>query len=164
MYDAAPSLAHARSRTSSRTRTRFRAAALGVITGFGFGATAALIKAVGEAFGRAAHAVFTTWPLYALLLIGPIGFAVNQVAFQAGPLSASLPAMSAVDPLASVILGSCSMTRSCTERRSPRLVRPWHCSCSRSRCSDSLAQSFPNRSRLRQIWGPSDGACSTQPS
>ena len=82
-----------------------RAAALGVVTGLAFGATAALIKAVGEAFGRDADAVFTSWPLYALLLIGPIGFAVNQVAFQAGPLSASLPAITAVDPLASIILG-----------------------------------------------------------
>lgn len=82
-----------------------RAAALGVITGLAFGATAALIKAVGEAFGRDADAIFTSWPLYALLLIGPIGFAVNQVAFQAGPLSASLPAINAVDPLASIILG-----------------------------------------------------------
>ena len=75
------------------------------ITGLAFGATAALIKAVGEAFGRDADAIFTSWPLYALLLIGPIGFAVNQVAFQAGPLSASLPAITAVDPLASIILG-----------------------------------------------------------
>jgi drug/metabolite transporter (DMT)-like permease len=82
-----------------------RAAALGVVTGLAFGATAALIKAVGEAFGRDADAIFTSWPLYALLLIGPIGFAVNQVAFQAGPLAASLPAITAVDPLASIILG-----------------------------------------------------------
>jgi drug/metabolite transporter (DMT)-like permease len=82
-----------------------RAAALGVITGLAFGATAALIKAVGEAFGRDADAIFSSWPLYALLLIGPIGFAVNQVAFQAGPLSASLPAINAVDPLASIVLG-----------------------------------------------------------
>ena len=36
-----------------------RAAALGVVTGLAFGATAALIKAVGEAFGRDADAVFT---------------------------------------------------------------------------------------------------------
>ncbi len=88
-----------------REPRRRRAAALGVITGLAFGATAALIKAVGEAFGRDADVIFTSWPLYALLVIGPIGFAVNQVAFQAGPLSASLPAITAVDPLASIILG-----------------------------------------------------------
>lgn len=82
-----------------------RAATLGVVTGLAFGATAALIKAVGEAFGRDADTIFSSWPLYALLLIGPVGFAVNQVAFQAGPLSASLPAINAVDPLASIILG-----------------------------------------------------------
>ena len=82
-----------------------RASALGVVTGLAYGATAALIKAVGEAFAHDADAIFTNWPLYALLLIGPAGLAVNQVAFQAGPLSASLPAITAVDPLASILLG-----------------------------------------------------------
>lgn len=89
---------------ASRVPAR-RAAALGVVTGLAFGATAALIKAVGEAFARDADAIFSSWPLYALLLIGPVGFLVNQVAFQAGPLSASLPAITAVDPLASIVLG-----------------------------------------------------------
>lgn len=82
-----------------------RAAALGAITGLAFGGTAALVKAVGGAFGRDPHAIFASWPLYALLVLGPVGFIVNQVAFQAGPLSASLPAINAVDPLASIILG-----------------------------------------------------------
>ncbi len=49
--------------------------------------------------------VLTHWPIYALLLVGPSGLLVNQVAFQAGPLSASPPASTAVDPLASVVLG-----------------------------------------------------------
>ena len=88
-----------------RSKPARRAMALGVVTGLAFGATAALIKAVGEALGRDADAIFTSWPLYALILIGPVGFAVNQVAFQAGPLSASLPAINAVDPLASIVLG-----------------------------------------------------------
>ena len=55
-----------------------RAATLGVITGLAFGATAALIKAVGQAFGHDGDAIFTSWPPYALLLIGPIGFVVES--------------------------------------------------------------------------------------
>ncbi len=90
---------------AGRRRPARRAAVLGAITGLAFGATAALIKAVGDSFGHDADTVFTSWPLYALLVIGPAGFAVNQVAFQAGPLSASLPAITAVDPLASIVLG-----------------------------------------------------------
>ena len=81
------------------------AASLGAITGLAYGATAALIKAVGNSFGSDVSAVFTRWPLYVLLVIGPAGFVINQIAFQAGPLSASLPAISAVDPLASIVLG-----------------------------------------------------------
>jgi drug/metabolite transporter (DMT)-like permease len=82
-----------------------RAAALGAVTGLAFGATAALIKAIGGAFGHDPDTIFTSWPLYALLVLGPAGFVLNQVAFQAGPLSASLPAITAVDPLASIVLG-----------------------------------------------------------
>lgn len=74
-----------------------RAAMLGAITGLAYGATAALIKAVGSSFGHDADAVLTSWPLYALLLVGPAGFVVNQIAFQAGPLAASLPARRASD-------------------------------------------------------------------
>lgn len=82
-----------------------RAAALGVVTGLMFGLTAALIKAVGGQLGSGVVSVFEGWPLYALLVIGPVGLLVNQVAFQAGPLAASLPAITAVDPVASVVLG-----------------------------------------------------------
>ena len=37
--------------------------------------------------------------------LGPAVFLINQIAFQAGPLSASLPAITAIDPLASIVLG-----------------------------------------------------------
>jgi len=70
-----------------------------------FGLTAALIKAVGDQLGSGLVVVLTHWPIYALLVIGPSGLLVNQVAFQAGPLSASPPASTAVDPLASIVLG-----------------------------------------------------------
>lgn len=49
--------------------------------------------------------VFDHWPLYALVVTGILGAVLTQAAFNAGPLSASQPALLIVDPLASIILG-----------------------------------------------------------
>lgn len=90
---------------ASRSRPARRSALLGLVTGLLFGLTAALIKAVGGQVGSGVIAIISGWPLYALLVIGPAGFIVNQLAFQAGPLAASLPAITAVDPLVSIVRG-----------------------------------------------------------
>jgi len=90
---------------ASRSGPTRRSATLGLVTGLLFGLTAALIKAVGGQVGSGLVAVISGWPIYALLVIGPAGFVVNQLAFQAGPLAASLPAITAVDPLVSIVLG-----------------------------------------------------------
>ena len=82
-----------------------RAAWLGAVTGLLFGLTAALVKAVGSQLSSGVLPALLSWPLYALLVIGPAGLLINQVAFQAGPLAASLPAITAVDPVASIVLG-----------------------------------------------------------
>ncbi len=82
-----------------------RAAWLGAVTGLLFGLTAALVKAVGSQLSSGVLPALGSWPLYALLVIGPAGLLINQVAFQAGPLAASLPAITAVDPVASIVLG-----------------------------------------------------------
>lgn len=39
------------------------------------------------------------------MVLGTAGLLLSQLAFQAGPLTASLPAMSTVDPLLSVAIG-----------------------------------------------------------
>ena len=46
-----------------------------------------------------------SWPLWATLLVGAIGTVLNQLAFQAGPLSASLPVIQTVDPVLSLVFG-----------------------------------------------------------
>lgn len=82
------------------------AAALGVALGLVYAATAALIKALTDiGAGHPPVAVVTSWQLYALLGAGAVGLVLNQLAFQAGPLTASLPATATVDPLASIALG-----------------------------------------------------------
>lgn len=54
---------------------------------------------------RGAGALVTTWPLYALLVVGVIGLVLNQLAYQAGPLCFSLAALTTVDPVASLVIG-----------------------------------------------------------
>jgi hypothetical protein len=83
-----------------------RAALLGVAVGTVYALMAALIKAASDVL--AAHgvlAVVTSWKLYAVLLLGAAGQYLTQLAFQAGPITSSLPAISTVDPLLSVVIG-----------------------------------------------------------
>lgn len=83
-----------------------RAALLGVAVGAVYALTAALIKAASDVL--AAHgllALCSSWQLYAVLLLGVAGQVLTQRAFQAGPITSSLPAISTVDPLLSVLIG-----------------------------------------------------------
>ena len=47
----------------------------------------------------------TTWPVFLLLTVGIIGLLLNQSAFEAGPLSRSLPAVVAGEPVTGIALG-----------------------------------------------------------
>lgn len=81
------------------------AALLGVAVGTIYAATAALLKALTGIALHGPVALLTSWQLYAVLVAGASGLLLNQLAFQAGPLAASLPAIATVDPLLSIALG-----------------------------------------------------------
>ena len=81
------------------------AALLGVAVGITYAAAAALLKAVGDVAVHGPRALLTSWQLYTVLVIGVLGLLLNQLAFQAGPLTASLPAIATVNPLASIAIG-----------------------------------------------------------
>jgi len=81
------------------------AALLGVAVGTIYAATAALIKALTSLAAHGPATLLLSWQLPVLIILGAAGLVLNQLAFQAGPLSASLPAVSAVDPLASIVIG-----------------------------------------------------------
>lgn len=81
------------------------AALLGVTVGLVYAATAALLKTLTGIGLTGVVPLLTSWQLYAVVLLGAGGLVLNQVAFQAGPLAASLPAIATVDPLASIVLG-----------------------------------------------------------
>jgi len=81
------------------------AALLGIAVGAIYAATAALLKSLTDIALHGPIPLFTSWQLYAVIITGAGGLLLNQLAFQAGPLAASLPAISTVDPLASIVLG-----------------------------------------------------------
>jgi drug/metabolite transporter (DMT)-like permease len=70
-----------------------------------FGITAALTKATVVLIGDHGIGALTHWPPYALAAMGALGFVLNQRAFQAGSLTASLPTLTVVEPLVAALVG-----------------------------------------------------------
>lgn len=82
------------------------AVALGAATGIAFAATAALIKADTDLLAHGFTTLLSSWQLWTLIPVGAGGLLLNQLAFQAGPLPASLAAITITDPIASIIVGA----------------------------------------------------------
>jgi drug/metabolite transporter (DMT)-like permease len=81
-----------------------KAAILGVATGISWGFVAAVIKELSSHTG-AGFGIFLTWSPYALLAVGAASMLLSTHAFQAGPLAASQPGFTIVDPLVASLLG-----------------------------------------------------------
>ncbi len=82
-----------------------RATLLGISVGITYAANAALLKTCTDRYAGGLGSLLASWQLYAVIVVGAAGLFLCQLAYEAGPLTASQPAMSAVDPLASVIIG-----------------------------------------------------------
>jgi hypothetical protein len=87
---------------TSRSR---RAAALGAATGISWGLVAAIIKELSSQLGSGIGAVFSAWPVYALLAVGAATMLLASNALAAGPLAASQPGFTVLDPLSASLLG-----------------------------------------------------------
>jgi drug/metabolite transporter (DMT)-like permease len=81
------------------------AALMGVAVGVVYAASAALLKGLTDQAVRGPLAALTSWQLYTVIVVGAVGLFLSQLAFQAGPLTASLPAIATVDPLLSIVVG-----------------------------------------------------------
>ncbi|HUI04455.1 MAG TPA: DMT family transporter [Acidimicrobiales bacterium] len=81
-----------------------KAATLGVATGISWGFVAAVIKELSAHTGSG-FALFLTWSPYVLLGVGAASILLATHAFQAGPLAASQPGFTIVDPLVASLLG-----------------------------------------------------------
>jgi hypothetical protein len=78
----------------------------GMAAGLVFGIQDALTRQTLEILSsNGVGAVFTTWAPYALVGAGATGIWLMQSAFNAGPLTLSLPAISAGEPLVGILLG-----------------------------------------------------------
>lgn len=83
-----------------------RALGLALATGVFYGVTAALMKVVAGQLRLGVWVPFTHWALYALCVIGPIGFLLSQNTFQqGGMISPALAVITTSDPLVGVAIG-----------------------------------------------------------
>lgn len=82
-----------------------RASFYALAAGAAFGLLAALTKTSTWLLGQGATAFFTAWQPYAMAAVAVVGAIVQQSAFQAAPLPASVPVMDAVEPTVAVLIG-----------------------------------------------------------
>ena len=85
---------------------RWKAIAYGTAGGVVYGACAALTKSCAHLLSLGVSSLLESWQPYLLLGAGILGMVLAQSAFQAGPLDASLPTLSATDPIVSVLIGA----------------------------------------------------------
>jgi hypothetical protein len=82
-----------------------RAAVLGAATGISWGFMAAVIKELSSHLGDGIGAIVSTWSLYLLLVAGAATMLLAAHALASGPLAASQPGFTILDPLAASLLG-----------------------------------------------------------
>lgn len=83
-----------------------RALCLGAAAGIVNGIVAALTKSCAHLLHHGVAHVAGAWQPYALAASAVASTVLTQSAFQAGPLVASLPILTVVDPLASLVIGA----------------------------------------------------------
>jgi drug/metabolite transporter (DMT)-like permease len=90
-----------------RTSGLARSLALALAAGIVYGVTAAVAKVTIGAFQSGGFVSgLTTWSLWALVVLGPLGFLLNQNAFHAGVLvSPPLAVITVTDPLVGIGIG-----------------------------------------------------------
>ncbi|WP_280373835.1 DMT family transporter, partial [Nocardia abscessus] len=82
-----------------------RALLLGVASGALFGLAAAVTAYVTDLFDNGLGHVLGAWQTWALIAAGVVGVYLQQRAYQVGPLTASLPAVTIAEPLAAAFIG-----------------------------------------------------------
>src|SRR6516165_4784541 len=82
-----------------------RAGVLGSATGISWGFMAAVIKELSSHLGDGIGAIVSAWSLYLLLVAGAATMLLASHALAAGPLAASQPGFTILDPLTASLLG-----------------------------------------------------------
>lgn len=82
-----------------------RALLLGIAAGSLFGLAAVLTKGVVHLVGRGPLPLLTSLEFYVLIAVAVVAISLQQSAFQAGSLQASLPASTVMEPVVATLLG-----------------------------------------------------------
>jgi drug/metabolite transporter (DMT)-like permease len=82
-----------------------RAAILGAVTGISWGFVAAVIKEFSSHLGGGVAGLFSNWSVYVLIGAGAASLLLASHALAAGPLAASQPGFTILDPLGASLLG-----------------------------------------------------------
>jgi drug/metabolite transporter (DMT)-like permease len=88
-----------------RRRGNRRAGWLGAATGIVYGMQDSLTRRVYGGIAHSAVDLLTSWPIWVLVGVGFLGVLLAQIAFDCAPLSASLPAISVLEPMTGIALG-----------------------------------------------------------
>ncbi|MGH8980478.1 MAG: DMT family transporter [Acidimicrobiales bacterium] len=90
----------------SRRQAPYRQATLlASAAGVLYGLQDALTQKTMGVLGHGVLALATHWPAYALLAVAIVAMLLSQSAFEEAPLSASLPASTAIEPIAGIAFG-----------------------------------------------------------
>ena len=82
-----------------------RALLLGGLAGLTLGVSDALTKQTIAVVATHRLGSLATWEPYLLLVVGALGFLLQQSAYHAGPLSSALPPLSVLEPVSGTLLG-----------------------------------------------------------
>ena len=92
--------------TVAKRNDNARPLALALACGVTYGVAAFVVKLMTSDFSGGLAQVFSHWPVYALAIVGPLGFLLNQNAFQESSLIAPVLAIRTVtDPLVAIGIG-----------------------------------------------------------
>ncbi|WP_347352642.1 DMT family transporter [Intrasporangium sp.] len=91
---------------AARVRSENRSIPLAVATAVFYGVTAGLVRSLVTQPYFGIEGLFTHWQLYAVAVVGPLGFLLNQNAFQEGVVgSVAVGIITVGDPMVSIGLG-----------------------------------------------------------
>jgi drug/metabolite transporter (DMT)-like permease len=88
-----------------KRKPNLRPLAMALACGVCYGVSAFAVKLVTSEFGGGAGKVFTNWPIYVLMVTGPLGYLFNQYALQQGKSLAPVQSIiTSADPIISIAL------------------------------------------------------------
>jgi hypothetical protein len=88
-----------------RCRGNVVSTVLGAAAGIALAGSAALLKVSTDLTSGGVWDLLGHWQVYALIVVGGTALLLSQVAYRAGPMTASLPAINSVNPVVSVLIG-----------------------------------------------------------